>query len=100
MQLNRHDDVRQWVSASPALLADAQRIAELTGHQPTSQFFLVKGDSAEQLIAHLQTLDTRLQLLQETGDLRSYQSPQHYLAGLSGQPPVWFKLWRRYQSRR
>lgn len=88
MQLNRHDDVRQWVSTSPLLLQDAQRITELTGHQPTSQFFLVKGDSVEQLLAHLQTLDRHLQLLQQAGDLRSYQSPQQYLAGLSGQPSL------------
>lgn len=86
MQLNRHDDIRQWISSSPALLEDAQRIAELTGHQPTSQFFLVKGDSVEQLLSHLQTLEKPLQALQQAGNLRSYQSPQQYLAGLTGQP--------------
>ncbi|MDY0206287.1 MAG: hypothetical protein RBR82_06630 [Pseudomonas sp.] len=88
MQLNRYDDVRQWVSTSPALLQDAQRIAELTGHQPTSQFFLVKGDDVEQLLSHLQTLETHLQTLQQAGDLGSYQSPRQYLAGLSGQPSL------------
>lgn len=88
MQLNRHDDIRQWVSSAPALLEDAQRIAELTGHQPTSQFFLVKGDSVEQLLNHLQTLEKPLQALQQAGNLRSYQSPHQYLAGLTGQPSL------------
>lgn len=88
LQLNRHDDVRQWVSTSPELLQDAQRIAELTGHQPTSQFFLVKGASVELLLSHLQTLDTRLQALQQAGDVRSYQSPHQYLAGLFGAPSL------------
>ena len=88
MQLNRHDDVRHWVSASPALLEDAQRIAKLTGYQPTSQFFLVQGADVEQLLGHLQTLETGLQRLQQAGHLRSYQSPHQYLAGLSGQPSL------------
>jgi predicted exporter len=88
MQLNRHDDVRQWVSASPVLLEDAQRIAELTGYQPTSQFFLVKGIDVEQLLGHLQTLELHLHALQQAGDLRSYQSPHQYVAGLVGQPSL------------
>ncbi len=88
MQLNRHDDVRQWVSTSPILLEDAQRIAQLTGHQPTSQFFLVKGADVEQLLSHLQSLETRLQTLQQAGALLSYQSPRQYLAGLIGEPDL------------
>lgn len=88
MQLNRHDDMRQWVSASPALLQDAQRIAELTGHQPTSQFFLVKGDDVKQLLSHLQILEKHLHILQQAGNLRSYQSPRQYLAGVSGSPSL------------
>ena len=86
LQLNRHDDVRQWVNTSPILLEDAQRIAQLTGHQPTSQFFLVKGADVEQLLSHLQALETRLQTLQQAGALLSYQSPRQYVAGLIGEP--------------
>ena len=88
LQLNRHDDVRQWVSTSPELLADAQRIAELTGHQPTSQFFLVKGASVEQLLEHLQALEPHLQALQQSGNLQRYQSLHQYAAGLLGQPKL------------
>src|SRR5690606_40845353 len=37
-QLQTQNDLRQWLGQEPALMAEARRIAALTGQQPTSQF--------------------------------------------------------------
>ena len=38
-QLQSRNDIRQWISAPPQLLEQAQAVARITGYQPTSQFF-------------------------------------------------------------
>lgn len=71
-QLHVRNDLRQWVGTPPALLQEAQAIARITGYQPTSQFFLVRGDNTEQLLAREQALTTRLQGLIAEHRLQGY----------------------------
>ncbi|MCZ7019334.1 hypothetical protein, partial [Salmonella enterica] len=59
-QLTSKNDIRQWVSAPPQLLTEAQAIARITGYQPTSQFFLVRADSEQQLLERQRALSERL----------------------------------------
>ncbi|MDM7857547.1 MMPL family transporter [Thiopseudomonas acetoxidans] len=87
-QLQLHNDLRQWVVPAPELLEQAQRIGQLTGQQPTSQFFLLQGADEPQLIERLSSLQQQLDQHVAQGDLSGYQSITDLLAGLLGQPSL------------
>ena len=73
-QLTSKNDIRQWVSAPPQLLTEAQAIARITGYQPTSQFFLVRADSEQQLLERQRALSERLDQLVGLGKLQGYMA--------------------------
>lgn len=79
-QLHSQNDLRQWLGKDPALFAQSQRIVELTGQQPTSQFFLVRASDEAQLLQRQQALGARLDALASSGQLRSYLSLNQLLA--------------------
>ena len=72
-RLQIQNDLRQWVVAQPELLQQARQIGELTGQQPTSQFFLVHGATEQQTLARLELLVNQLELFKQQGYLDSYQ---------------------------
>src|SRR5690606_23221846 len=73
-QLTPQNDLRQWLGQEPQLLAEAKRIAELTGQQPTSQFFLVRGADEQQLLQRQTALGQRLDAAISAGHLRGYRA--------------------------
>lgn len=73
-QLHTQNDLRQWLGQEPRLLDEAQRIAELTGQQPTSQFFLVRAEDEAQLLQRQAELGARLDRLVANGGLRGYRA--------------------------
>lgn len=73
-QLHTQNDLRQWLGQEPQLLAEAQRIAELTGQQPTSQFFLVRAANPQQLLERQAALSQRLDQAMQNGQLRDYRA--------------------------
>src|SRR5690606_32316671 len=73
-QLHTQNDLRQWLGQEPQLLAEAKRIAELTGQQPTSQFFLVRGADEQQLLQRQTALGQRLDAAISAGHLRGYRA--------------------------
>ncbi|UVL29810.1 MMPL family transporter [Pseudomonas donghuensis] len=79
-QLDSRNDIRQWVGSPPQLLEEAQAVARITGYQPTSQFYLVRGADQSQLLARLQTLSTRLDELVETDKLKGYMALSQLVA--------------------
>lgn len=87
-QLQLHNDLRQWVAPAPELLDQAQQIGQLTGQQPTSQFFLLQGADEHKLIERLARLQQQLDQHVAQGDLSGYQSITDLLAGLLGQPSL------------
>nr|WP_298169011.1 hypothetical protein [uncultured Pseudomonas sp.] len=101
-QLHTQNDLRQWLGQEPRLLGEAQRIAELTGQQPTSQFFLVRAADEAQLLQRQAELSARLDRLVEDGALRGYralsqlvaptQQRQALRAALSELPEHWQAL--------
>lgn len=74
LQLHAQNDLRQWLGKSPELAAQAQRIADLTGQQPTSQFYLVHGTDQQQLLQRQAALSERLDKLVASKELRGYRS--------------------------
>lgn len=101
-QLNSKNDIRQWVSAPPQLMTQAQAIARITGYQPTSQFFLVRADSEQQLLERQAALSERLNALIGKGTLQGYlalnqlvsppREQQRLRAALSALPRHWQPL--------
>ncbi|WP_411836027.1 MMPL family transporter [Pseudomonas chlororaphis subsp. aurantiaca] len=73
-QLDSKNDIRQWIGAPPQLLNEAQAIARITGYQPTSQFFLVRGADQQQLLERLGALSERLEQLVNLEKLQGYLS--------------------------
>ncbi|ARU90093.1 MMPL family transporter [Pseudomonas sp. M30-35] len=74
LQLHTQNDLRQWLAKAPDLVSQAQRIAELTGQQPTSQFYLVKAANEQQLLQRQAALSKRLDSLVASKELRGYRS--------------------------
>ena len=56
LQLQRKNDIRQWVGTPQQLTDEAQAIARITGYQPTSQFFLVRAANQQALLERLTAL--------------------------------------------
>lgn len=79
-QLQTQNDLRQWLGQEPQLLAEAQRIAELTGQQPTSQFFLVRAANTQQLLERQAALSQRLDEAVQNGLLRDYRALSQLVA--------------------
>lgn len=79
-QLQSQNDLRQWLGNDPQLLQEAREIARLTGLQPTSQFFLVRGDDQEQLLQRQQALGARLDQAMAAGQLQGYRALSQLVA--------------------
>jgi len=79
-RLDSRNDVRQWVASPAQLLEEAQAVARITGYQPTSQFYLVRGADQSQLLERLQTLGNRLQPLVDAGKLKGYMALSQFVA--------------------
>ncbi|RMT07016.1 membrane protein, exporter [Pseudomonas coronafaciens pv. oryzae] len=72
--LTTKNDIRQWVAAPQALTDEAQTIAQITGYQPTSQFFLVRGKDQQQLLDRQTALTQRLDQLVSMDKLQGYMA--------------------------
>src|SRR5690606_28110855 len=84
-QLEWRNDLRQWVNAPTHLLEDAQRVATLSGYQPTSQFFLVQATDETQLLQRQAALAARLEPLLHNGQLQGYRALSQLLAPVTEQ---------------
>lgn len=83
--LTTRNDIRQWISAPPVLTQEAQTIARITGFQPTSQFFLVRGQDQQQLLDREAALTQRLDQLVSLNKLQGYLSLNQLVAPPSEQ---------------
>lgn len=83
--LETRNDIRQWVGSSPTLLEEAKEVARITGYQPTSQFYLVRGADQSQLLDRLQTLSVRLDQQVQAGTLKGYMALSQTLASTAEQ---------------
>jgi predicted exporter len=71
-QLTTKNDIRQWITAPQSLIDEARTVARITGYQPTSQFFLVRGVDQQQLLERQTALSQRLDQLVMLGKLQGY----------------------------
>ena len=78
--LQTRNDIRQWIGTAPALLEEAQAVARITGYQPTSQFYLVRGADEPQLLTRLAALSDVLRSLVAQGKLKGFMSLDQLVA--------------------
>lgn len=74
LQVDFDDDLRQWVSRDPVLQQQAQRISQITGFEPTSQYFLIQARDADELLLRQEQLSTALDDRIAAGQLQGYLS--------------------------
>ena len=84
-QLKVNDDLRQ-LQSSPAALIDAQReIGRLLGLASPSQFFVVRGTSADDVLQREEALKSRLDARVADGELAGYRALSDWVPSLARQ---------------
>jgi len=73
-RLEGNDDIRLLISRPASLVAQEEKIRELTGFANSSQFFLVEGDTVDTVLAREEQLAARLDHLVTLGGISAYQS--------------------------
>ncbi len=91
-QVSFKDDLRQWVSRAPALQQQAERIGQITGFEPTSQYFLVRAGNADELLARQDELGTRLDTLVAEQKLHGYLALSQLVAPAATQESLHLAL--------
>ncbi len=85
VQLCGDDDVHLLV-ARPALLATQEaKIRELSGLGNSSQFFLIEGKTADEVLVNEEKLTARLSTLIDTGKVTSYQGVSSFVPSIAMQ---------------
>lgn len=85
VQLYGDDDVHLLV-ARPALLATQEaKIRELSGLGNSSQFFLIEGKTADEVLVNEEKLTARLSTLIDTGKVTSYQGVSSFVPSIAMQ---------------
>jgi len=88
LQLESKNDIRQWIGAPQQLTDEARTIARITGFQPTSQFFLVRGANQQELLERQTALSERLDQLVGLEKLQGYLSLSQLVSQPSDQQQV------------
>jgi len=85
LKLQTQDDLRQLHAAPANLVAMQQRIDALLGLPSPAQFFLVEGDSEEQVLQREEALLAKLQALVNQGVLGGFQAISSWLPSAARQ---------------
>ena len=88
LKLDSKNDIRQWIGAPQQLTDEAKTIARITGFQPTSQFFLVRGANQQELLERQTALSERLNQLVNLEKLQGYLSLNQLVSQPSEQQQV------------
>ncbi|MGE8152226.1 MMPL family transporter [Pseudomonas vancouverensis] len=87
-QLGSKNDIRQWISAPAQLTDEAKTIAQITGYQPTSQFYLIRAANQQQLLERTSALSERLDQLVGMDKLQGYLSLNQLVSSPSEQQKI------------
>jgi predicted exporter len=97
-QVSFTDDLRQWASRAPALQQQAERIGQISGFEPTSQYFLVRAGSPDELLARQEELSTRLDELVAEQKLHGYLALSQLVAPAAAQESLHLVLPRLLEA--
>ncbi|HBO37528.1 MAG TPA: hypothetical protein DD638_02575 [Pasteurellaceae bacterium] len=79
------DDIRQWVAMPAEILDEARQIAELTGLDLGSQYFLLEAENDDALLSKDKDLTIKLTHLQQQGKLKQFQSLSQWISSEADQ---------------
>ena len=85
LHLEGRDDVRLLIELDPGLSAQEAQIKALTGVDSSSQFFLIEGQTADQVLQREESLCNALAQLQVQGGLRAYQAVSTFVPSQAAQ---------------
>lgn len=85
LQLYADDDVHLLISKQSLLASQESKIRELSGIGNSSQFFLVEGKTADEVLMHEEKLTARLAPLVEQGEISSYQGISSFVPSIATQ---------------
>ena len=86
------DDIRQWVNMPPEMLAEVQRIGQLSGADFSGKYLVAEAPSEDALLMKTAELGRALQPLVAQGKLVSFQSPDQLLMPVSEQKKLQNRL--------
>ncbi len=86
------DDIRQWVSISPAMLAEAQQINQLSGSDFGGQYLVVEADSEDALLHKNAEVNRALQPFITQQKLAGVQSLDQFIAPVAEQQKLQNRL--------
>ena len=95
--LTTNDDIRQLQSRPAQLVANDEAMGNITGNLTENRFFLVRGDTEEQLLQRVESLSRSLQTIQESGVLAGFQSITSVLPSLTTQQQNYRQLMYVYK---
>lgn len=78
-RVRSNDDLRSLQSSPPALMAQQIEVGRLLGMPSPAQFFLIRGDSAEQVLQREEALTVRLRQLQDQHRIGGYRAISDWL---------------------
>ncbi len=84
-RLESRDDLRQLQSAPSALMTEQMEAGRLLGLTSPAQFFLIEGQSPEELLQHEEALKLRLDPLLQSGALSAYRAVSDWLPSQASQ---------------
>lgn len=85
LQLGARDDVRQLQNSPPELIGQQREIGRLLGLPSPAQFFLVRGDTADQVLMREETLRLRLDALIADGAFAGYSAVSQWVPSAARQ---------------
>ena len=86
------DDIRQWVNMPSEMLAEVQRIGQLSGADFGGKYLVTEAPSEDALLMKTAELGRALQPLVAQGKLVSFQSPDQFLMPVSEQQKLQNRL--------
>ncbi len=93
LKLHGNDDVRLLISRPPPLVEQERQIRELTGFGNSAFFFLIEGDTSDEVLLHEEALTQRLKALIAKNDISGYQALSDFVPSLTRQSQN-YALWR------
>ncbi len=78
-RLQTNDDLRSLQSSPPDLIAQQIRISQMLGMPSPAQFYLVQGDTAEQVLEREEALIDRLRVLEADKQIGGYRAISDWL---------------------
>jgi predicted exporter len=85
LRLTAIDDIRQLQSSPPALVSAQLEIGRALGLPSAAQFFLVRGDTAQQVLEREEALKAKLDTLMAEGALGGYSAVSDWVPSLARQ---------------